>query len=163
LPEPIARSIHGPSAILSLVRTLPRRALAKGVDMRQSKTSARWSFVRGLSLACIMGAIGCVGDVESGPMLGEPAGEPLTSSGTWQYQAIPTQTGAFGFEFDATPSLDTTENAVMGLSAVAPAAYTDLAVIVRFYNGHIDARSGSVYTSASSIPFTRNTSYHFRL
>jgi hypothetical protein len=50
------------------------------------------------------------------------------------------------------------------LSQGAAAAYTDLAVIVRFNTGGtIDARNGGAYAAANTITYTAGTSYHFRV
>jgi uncharacterized protein YjdB len=82
---------------------------------------------------------------------------------TWQSWAFTAQTGSFTAVFDATPNgagLD----AATGLSQGAGAAYTDLAVIVRFNTlGEIDARNGGAYAATTAIPYTAGTSYHFRL
>jgi hypothetical protein len=79
-------------------------------------------------------------------------------------QALPTaQTGTFTAQFDAISSVSPA-NAVVSLSQGAAAAYTDMAVAVRFNTtGAIDARNGGAFAAASTIPFTAGTSYHFRL
>src|SRR2546430_5747497 len=85
-----------------------------------------------------------------------------TSTTAFQNSAFTSQTGSFTATFDATPNgagLD----AATGLSQGAAAAYSDMAVIVRFNTGGtIDARDGGAYTAANSIPYTAGTSYHFR-
>lgn len=79
-------------------------------------------------------------------------------------QALPAaQTGTFTASFDASASLSPS-NALVGLSQGNAAAYTDIATAVRFNpSGNIDARNGGAFAAASTIPFTANTSYHFRL
>jgi hypothetical protein len=73
------------------------------------------------------------------------------------------QTGTFTATFDATPSASP-ENAVVGLSKGAATAYTGLSCIARFNpSGQIDAYNGTAYAAASSINYSANVSYHFRL
>src|SRR6185312_12822843 len=86
-----------------------------------------------------------------------------TSTTAFQNSAFANQNGSFTATFDATPNgagLD----AATGLSQGAAAAYTDLAVIIRFNTGGtIDARNGGAYAAANTIPYTAGTSYHFRI
>ena len=85
------------------------------------------------------------------------------SSASWQSQSIPTQTGSFTASFDATPSTATADG-VIGLSSGIAAAYTDLATIVRFNaSGSIDVMNNTAYASDVAMPYTANTSHHFRL
>jgi hypothetical protein len=87
----------------------------------------------------------------------------LTSSTTFQNQAITPQTGSFRITFDATPAMNLMDGD-MGLSANAAAAYTDLAVSVNFSNtGNIIARNGAAAQALSPIPYTSGVTYHFRL
>ncbi len=73
------------------------------------------------------------------------------------------QNGSFVATFDASPSISPS-NALIGLSQGAQAAYTGIAAAVRFSNtGVIDARNGSVFAAASSIPFAAGAKYRFRL
>src|SRR5207302_37258 len=92
-----------------------------------------------------------------------PAPGCATSTTAFQNSGFASQTGSFTATFDATPNgagLD----AATGLSQGAAAAYSDMAVIVRFNTGGtIDARDGGAYAAANSIPYTAGTSYHFRL
>jgi len=74
------------------------------------------------------------------------------------------QTGTFTAQFDVTPSAKPL-NAVVGLSQGAASAYTGVAAMVRFSNvngGFIDARNGGSFI-ASTIPYTADVTYHFRL
>jgi hypothetical protein len=72
------------------------------------------------------------------------------------------QTGTFTATFDATPTVSP-ENAVVGLSKGAATAYGNLSCIARFNpSGDIDAYNGTAY-GASTIPYSANVSYHFRL
>jgi len=86
-----------------------------------------------------------------------------TSTTAFQNSAFTSQNGSFTATFDATPNgagLD----AATGLSSGPAAAYTDMAVILRFNTGNtIDARNGGAYAAANSIPYTAGTSYHFRV
>ena len=92
-----------------------------------------------------------------------PPSACTTASTTWQNTAFATQTGSFTVQFDATPNAASIDG-VTGLSQGAAAAYTDLAVAVRFNTGgQIDARNGSVYAAANVISYTAGSSYHFRL
>src|SRR6185295_2940954 len=86
-----------------------------------------------------------------------------TSSTTFQNSAFTSQNGSFTATFDATPN-GTGLDVATGLSQGAAAAYTDLAVIIRFNTGGtIDARNGGAYAAANTIPYTAGTSYHFRI
>src|SRR6266568_6482734 len=87
----------------------------------------------------------------------------LTSAGIWRNSPVPTQTGAFEAQFDATPST-VNVNGVVGLANGPASDWTNLAAIVRFNTtGTIDARNGGVYAAKTAIPYTAGTSYHFRL
>ena len=87
----------------------------------------------------------------------------LTSSTTWQNQAITSQTGSFEATFDATPNANLMDGD-MGLSLNAASSYTNLATIVEFNSsGNITARNGGSYQAASSIPYGAGSTYHFRL
>ena len=87
----------------------------------------------------------------------------VTSGGGWQNFAISPQTGAFTAEFDATPSASLIDS-VVGLSRGAQTAYTGFATLARFNpSGNIDARNGGAYAAASTIPYSANVTYHFRL
>ena len=92
-----------------------------------------------------------------------PAPGCATSTTAFQNSAFTSQNGSFTATFDATPNgagLD----AATGLSSGPAAAYTDMAVILRFNTGNtIDARNGGAYAAANSIPYTAGTSYHFRV
>src|SRR6266498_4498244 len=87
----------------------------------------------------------------------------VTSGGGWQNFAFSPQTGSFTAEFDATPSARPIDS-VVGLSRGAQTAYTGFAVLARFNpSGNIDARNGGAYAAASTIPYSANVTYHFRL
>jgi hypothetical protein len=92
-----------------------------------------------------------------------PGCQTASAGGGWMNTAFTPQTGTFTAEFDAKPSLSPYDS-VIGLSNGAVDAFTDLAVIVRFNtSGQIDARNGGSYQAATAIPYSANTSYHFRL
>jgi hypothetical protein len=94
-----------------------------------------------------------------------PLSTPCTvSSGTWVNLPLSqTQTGSFRVTLDATPS-GAAIDGVTGLSNGTASNFTGLAVAVRFNDtGHIDARSGGNYLSATSIPYAAGTAYHFIL
>ncbi len=87
----------------------------------------------------------------------------LTSAGIWRNSSVPTQTGAFEAQFDATAATAST-NAAVGLSNGPAADWTNLAAIVRFNStGTIDARNGGDYAATTAIAYTAGTRYHFRL
>jgi hypothetical protein len=87
-----------------------------------------------------------------------------SSGNGWHALAIsPAATGTFTATYDATPSVSP-ENAVVGLSNGAATAFGNLGCIARFNpSGDIDAYNGSTYAAASTIPYSANVSYHFRL
>ncbi len=92
-----------------------------------------------------------------------PAPGCFTSTTAFQNTAFTSQNGSFTVTFDATPNAAGID-AATGLSQGAAAAYTDLAVIIRFNTtGTIDARNGGAYAATNSIPYTAGTSYHFRV
>ena len=92
-----------------------------------------------------------------------PSSTCPTSSTAFQNSAFTSQNGSFTATFDATPN-GTGLDVATGLSQGAAAAYTDLAVIVRFNTGGtIDARNGGAYAATNSIAYTAGTSYHFRV
>jgi hypothetical protein len=93
----------------------------------------------------------------------QPGCATATSGGSWQNRSFANQTGTFTAEFDATPSAFPI-NSVVGLSQGAQNAYTGIAATVRFNpDGNIDARNGGVFAAASTIPYSPNVTYHFRL
>ncbi|HXB02146.1 MAG TPA: chitobiase/beta-hexosaminidase C-terminal domain-containing protein, partial [Opitutaceae bacterium] len=86
-----------------------------------------------------------------------------SSDGFHNLAISPAATGTFTATFDATPTVSP-ENAVVGLSSGAATAYGNLACIARFNpTGQIDAYNGTAYAAASSINYSANVSYHFRL
>lgn len=92
-----------------------------------------------------------------------PAGCLLGNATSWVATPITPETGSFEIQFDATPEA-ADETGALGLSTNPAAAYTDMAVIVRFNStGDIDARNGGSYQAASTISYAPDTLYHFRL
>jgi hypothetical protein len=86
-----------------------------------------------------------------------------TAGGSWQNRSFTSQSGTFTAEFDATPLAAPTDT-VVGLSLGAQTAYAGFATLARFnLSGAIDARNGGVYAAASTIPYSANVTYHFRL
>jgi hypothetical protein len=106
----------------------------------------------------------CGGSGPSPPPLPTPGPDCKVSGSTaWQNSAFVGQTTPFEVTYDATPSADNM-NGVTGLSLNAAAAYTDLAVIMRFNSyGTIDARNGSGYAALTTVPYVAGTVYHFRV
>jgi hypothetical protein len=77
--------------------------------------------------------------------------------------AFASKTGTFTATFDARPTASPI-NSVMGLSKGAQTAFAGFAAIARFNpSGNIDARNGSAYAAAATIPYVANKTYHFRL
>jgi hypothetical protein len=86
-----------------------------------------------------------------------------TAGGGWINNAFTSQTTTFTAEWDATPFANNID-AVVGLSNGSQATFAGFACLTRFNSlGKIDARDGGIYNSASSISYTANTTYHFRL
>jgi hypothetical protein len=87
-----------------------------------------------------------------------------SSGNGWHALAIsPAATGTFTATYDAKPSISP-ENALVGLSNGAATAFGNLGCIARFNpSGDIDAYNGTAYAAASTIPYSANVSYHFRL
>jgi hypothetical protein len=87
----------------------------------------------------------------------------ITASTGFYNQAITPQVGQFTAQFDASASLSPI-NATMSLSQGAVTGYSGMATIVRFNpTGDIDARNGGAYTADATIPYSANTTYHFRM
>lgn len=87
----------------------------------------------------------------------------VSSAGAWQNKVFASQNGTFTAEYDATPSAANID-AVTGLSKGAASGYPSLAAAVRFNNvGRVDARNGTAYAAATSIPYTAGTKYRVRL
>jgi hypothetical protein len=79
----------------------------------------------------------------------------------WINGTIPTQTGTFTAEWDATPST-ALNNSNVGLSLGPQSAFTGLAIAGRFNpTGQIDARNGGVF-AATTINYAAGVKYHFR-
>jgi hypothetical protein len=86
-----------------------------------------------------------------------------SSDGFHSLAFSPAATGTFTATFDATPSVSP-ENGVVALSSGAATSYPAMACIARFNpTGQIDAYNGTAYAAASSINYSANLSYHFRL
>ncbi len=86
-----------------------------------------------------------------------------TTSSAWKNTAITNETGTFTAEFDATPT-GSPINSVVGLSHNQQTDYTGFAALARFNpSGNIDARNGSAYAAAATIPYAAGVTYHFRL
>jgi Alginate lyase len=80
----------------------------------------------------------------------------------WINGIIPTQTGTFTAEWDATPST-ALNNSNIGLSLGPQSAFTGLAIAGRFNpTGQIDARNGGAFVAASTINYVAGVKYHFR-
>jgi uncharacterized delta-60 repeat protein len=94
-------------------------------------------------------AITCNGEEESSPM--------------WQNLAMASQTQTFTALFDAVPHQNRMDG-VTGLTLSPANGPEDLGVIVRFNPaGFLDARNGSAYQAARSIPYVSGMRYQIRL
>jgi hypothetical protein len=72
------------------------------------------------------------------------------------------QAGTFTAEIDATP-LAAGMSGGVGLSNGSQTTFAGLACAARFYtDGKIQARNGGGYAAANTIPYSANTTYHFR-
>ena len=91
-----------------------------------------------------------------------PGTGPMTSSTTWQSQALSSgQSGVFTVEFDATPHQNNMDG-VTGFSQSVPAGFSDLGCIARFNtSGNIDVRNGGGYSASNTVSYSAGTSYHF--
>jgi len=87
-----------------------------------------------------------------------------TDTTTWTgYPLGASETGSFSVSFDVTPQTNATD-ANVALSQNTPAAYADLAAIVRFNNsGNIDVRNGSAYAANYTQPYTAGATYHMQM
>jgi hypothetical protein len=80
----------------------------------------------------------------------------------WINGTIPTQTGTFTAEWDATPST-ALNNSNVGLSLGPQSAFTGVAVAGRFNpTGQIDARNAGTFSAATTINYAAGVKYHFR-
>ena len=95
---------------------------------------------------------------------GPPSCITVSEAGpVWQNLSfVSSQAGTFTAEMDATPFAANIDAGV-GLSNGSQITFTGLACIARFNtNGTIDARNGGAYAAATTIPYSANTTYHFR-
>src|SRR5260370_19669731 len=95
---------------------------------------------------------------------GPPSCLTVSASGAiWQNLAfVGAQSGSFTAEMAGTP-LGNGIDAGIGLSNGAQTAFTGLACIARYNTtGTIDARNGGGYAAVTTIPYSGNTTYHFR-
>ncbi len=99
----------------------------------------------------------------SGDQTFKTAADCISSSGIWASTSLPSTTSTMTVEFNATPSGSNIDG-VFGLSNGTAFNYSDSAVIVRFNtSGKIDARNGGSYKANTSIPYTSDKTYRFRL
>lgn len=82
----------------------------------------------------------------------------------WNNSAFASRSGNFNVSFDAVPTAAMgSEDAVIGLSAGAADAYSDLAAIVRFGANGIDARNGGSYAPAPGFAYSAGAKYRFEI
>src|SRR5215216_812087 len=95
---------------------------------------------------------------------GPPSCVTVSAAGSiWRnVPLVSPQAGIFTAEVDAT-TLASGTDAGVGLSNGSQTTFAGLACVARFKtNGTIDARNGGAYAAASTIPYSPNTTYHFR-
>jgi hypothetical protein len=81
----------------------------------------------------------------------------------WQNTPFASQSGSFTAEVDITP-LGQNIDAAVGLKLGSQASWSSMACIVRFNDqGDLDARNGSAYQAALTMPYTANVAYHIRM
>ncbi len=90
-------------------------------------------------------------------------GNCTTANGAWLNTSFGTQTTTFAAEFDVIPGASTVD-AVIGLSASAASAYSNLATVLRLNgSGRFDARNGGAYQSDATIPYVNGQTYRVRM
>ncbi len=133
------------------------------------KLSKRLAILKAALAGSVVLALACESTRATGP--NAPNTSPafdlgtscLSSTGAWQNDSFPSQTGPFEAQFDVTPS-QANMAGVVGLSNGPAAAYGALAGIVAFeQTGVIEARNGGAYAAAVALPYSAGTTYHFRL
>jgi hypothetical protein len=92
------------------------------------------------------------------------AGNTCTNeTGTTNTALSSAQSGTFTATWDATPSISGI-NATMSLCSGSQTAYASYSCIARFFtSGDIDSYNGTGYASASTIPYSGGTTYHFEM
>ncbi len=127
--------------------------------------TASSSAAQGTATLTITGTSGSLSHSATVSLTVNPAAvcSTTTANATWNNFAFPSHSGSFTAAFDAMPSV-AGESAAVGISHGAQTAYSGFANIVVFTTaGTIQARNGGMYQAASTIPFSANVSYHFRL
>src|SRR6266480_180927 len=152
----------GPSPTLQLKKERPSMNF-------KFKLSKRLAILKAALAGSVVLALACESTRATG--LNAPNTSPafdlgtscLSSTGAWQNDSFPSQTGPFEAQFDVTPS-QANMSGVVGLSNGPAAAYGALAGIVAFQGtGVIEARNGGAYAAAVALPYSAGTTYHFRL
>jgi hypothetical protein len=107
---------------------------------------------------------GVPGWIDAANLSAAPASETLTTTaGLWQNLALPPQTGTFTISFNMVPGASGID-CVTGLSTTAAAAFTDLAVALRFSTGNVvDARNGGSYQAANVLAYQPGVVYRAKL
>ena len=93
-----------------------------------------------------------------------PTPYPCTAgSTTWFGVHFTPQTGSFVMKYSATPSANNITG-VFAAGPVTPLSYNDAAVLVRFStDGTIQAFDGLLYRASTTVTYTANTQYNFRI
>ncbi len=81
----------------------------------------------------------------------------------WIRQAFVAQANTFTITYDDTPTEDSNDGNIAGLSLGEGNDFSDYAVAVRFSNGNVDARNGGIYSATNTVPYILGTTYHVRL
>jgi hypothetical protein len=82
---------------------------------------------------------------------------------TGRTQQLPTLTGTYEITADVTPTGTGSLNGVFAVGPGLPAAYTDMAVIVQFFGGTIQARNYETYAADVSFAYSLGSAYHLRI
>jgi hypothetical protein len=141
------------SASASVVATLPTGAFGTIQGGPIAADGIEW-----WQVAFDSGATGWIGRTA---FSAAAASEYLTATagGGWRNRAIDPQTGSFTISFNLWAGA-TGIDAVAGLSTSSAAAYSDLAVAVRFSPaGTFDARNGSSYQATTALAYQAGVTY----
>ncbi|MGC2698163.1 MAG: LamG-like jellyroll fold domain-containing protein [Candidatus Angelobacter sp.] len=92
-----------------------------------------------------------------------PSATAIANS-TWTNSSFPAQNGAFQADWDAMPTASGMDG-VIALSSGPQTDFFGFACLVRFYSvsGTIQARNGGSYMADTTLFYTPNLMYHFRL
>jgi len=91
------------------------------------------------------------------------ASATATNDSVWTNSSFANQTGTFQAEWDAMPMASGMDG-VMAISNGAQTSFTNFACLVRFFtDGTIQVRNGGVYAADTTITYSPDVMYHFRV